>query len=32
MNKTDLINEVAIVTGTKKEAKAAVDCFFDTIA
>jgi nucleoid DNA-binding protein len=32
MNKTDLINEVAMVTGTKKEAQAAVDCFFDTIA
>jgi nucleoid DNA-binding protein len=32
MNKTDLVNEVAMVTGTKKEAQAAVDCFFDTIA
>ena len=32
MNKTDLVNEVAKVTGTKKEAQAAADCFFDTIA
>jgi nucleoid DNA-binding protein len=32
MNKTDLVNEVAMVTGTKKEAQAAVDCFFNTIA
>jgi len=31
MNKTDLVNEVAKVTGTKKEAQAAVDCVFDTI-
>jgi nucleoid DNA-binding protein len=31
MNKTDLINEVAMVIGTKKEAQAAVDCFFHTI-
>ena len=31
MNKGDLINEVAKVTGTKKEAQAAVDCVFDTI-
>ena len=26
MNKGDLVNEVAKVVGTKKEAKAAVDC------
>lgn len=31
MNKGDLINEVAKVVGTKKEAQAAVDCVFDTI-
>ena len=31
MNKADLINEVAKVVSTKKEAKAAVDCIFDTI-
>jgi nucleoid DNA-binding protein len=31
MNKGDLVNEVAKVTGTKKEAQAAVDCVFDTI-
>ena len=31
MNKTDLVDEVAKVTGTKKEAQAAVDCVFDTI-
>jgi DNA-binding protein HU-beta len=31
MNKGDLINEVAKVTGTKKEAQAAVDCVFDAI-
>jgi len=31
MNKGDLVNEVAKVVGTKKEAKAAVDCIFDTI-
>jgi len=31
MNKTDLVNEVAKVVGTKKEAKAAVDCVFSTI-
>ncbi len=29
MNKGDLVNEVAKVTGTKKEAQAAVDCVFD---
>ena len=32
MNKGDLVNEVAKVVGTKKEAQAAVDCLFDTIA
>jgi len=31
MNKGDLINEVAKVVGTKKEAQAAVDCILDTI-
>jgi nucleoid DNA-binding protein len=31
MNKTDLVNEVAMITGTKKEAQAAVDCFFARI-
>jgi nucleoid DNA-binding protein len=31
MNKTDLVNEVAKVVSTKKEAQAAVDCVFDTI-
>ena len=31
MNKGDLINEVAKVLSTKKEAKAAVDCIFDSI-
>ena len=31
MNKADLINEVAKVVGTKKEAQAAVDCVFSTI-
>jgi hypothetical protein len=28
VNKADLINEVANLTGTKKEAQAAVDRFF----
>jgi nucleoid DNA-binding protein len=32
MNKMDLVNEVAKVVSTKKEAQAAVDCIFDTIA
>ena len=32
MNKGDLINEVAKVVGTKKEAQAAVDCVFSTIS
>jgi nucleoid DNA-binding protein len=31
MNKGDLINEVAKVVNTKKEAKAAVDCVFSSI-
>ena len=31
MNKEDLINEVAKVTSTKKEAQAAVDCIISTI-
>jgi DNA-binding protein HU-beta len=31
MNKADLINEVAKVVSTKKEAQAAVDCVVDTI-
>ena len=31
MNKTDLVNEVAKVVSTKKEAQAAVDCVFSTI-
>jgi nucleoid DNA-binding protein len=31
MNKADLVNEVAKVTGTKKEAQAAVDCVFEAI-
>ena len=31
MNKGNLVNEVSKVTGTKKEAKAAVDCIFSTI-
>lgn len=31
MNKGDLITEVAKVVGTKKEAKAAVNCIFETI-
>ncbi|MCF8083867.1 MAG: HU family DNA-binding protein [Deltaproteobacteria bacterium] len=32
MNKGDLVNEVAKVVSNKKEAQAAVDCVFDTIA
>ena len=32
MNKGDLVNEVAKVVNTKKEAQAAVDCVFSTIA
>lgn len=32
MNKGDLINEVAKVVGSKKEAQAAVDCVFTSIA
>jgi len=31
MNKGDLVNEVAKAVNTKKEAQAAVDCFFSTI-
>ena len=31
MNKGDLINEVAKVVSTKKEAQAVVDCIFSTI-
>ena len=31
MNKGDLINEVAKVVNTKKEAQEAVDCVFSTI-
>jgi len=31
MNKTDLVNEVAGVVNTKKEAQAAVDCVFASI-
>ena len=31
MNKGDLINEVAKVVSTKKEAQAAVDCVFSTV-
>ena len=32
MNKSDLINEVAKVVSTKKEAQEAVDCVFSSIA
>jgi nucleoid DNA-binding protein len=31
MNKSDLVDEVAKIIGTKKEAQAAVDCLFHTI-
>jgi len=31
MNKGDLVNEVAKVVNTKKEAQAAVDCIFSSI-
>ena len=31
MNKSDLINEVVKVIGTKKAAREAVDCIFSTI-
>ena len=31
MNKGDLVNEVAEVVGTKKDAQAAVDCVFSSI-
>lgn len=32
MNKGDLVNEVAKVVGTKKEAQAAVECIFSSIS
>lgn len=32
MNKEDLVEDVAKVVNTKKEAQAAVDCVFSTIA
>jgi nucleoid DNA-binding protein len=32
MNKGDLVNEVAKVVNTKKEAQEAVDCVFSTIS
>ena len=32
MNKTELINEVAKVVSTKKDAQLAVDCIFSTIS
>ena len=31
MNKGDLVNQVAKVVSTKKEAQAVVDCVFDSI-
>ena len=31
MNKGDLVNQVAKVVNTKREAQAAVDCVFDSI-
>ena len=31
MNKGDLVNEVAKIVNTKREAQAAVDCVFSTI-
>jgi DNA-binding protein HU-beta len=31
MNKADLVDEVMKIANTKKEAQAAVDCFFETI-
>jgi len=31
MNKGDLVNEVAKVLGTKKDAQAALDCILETI-
>ena len=31
MNKGDLVNEVAKVVGTKKDAQASVDCIFSSI-
>jgi DNA-binding protein HU-beta len=32
MNKGDLVNDVSKVVGTKKDAQAAVDCVFTSIA
>lgn len=32
MNKADLVEEVAKVVNTKKEAQAAIDCVFSTIS
>ena len=32
MNKQDLVNEVAKVVGTKKDAQSAVDCVISTIS
>jgi nucleoid DNA-binding protein len=32
MNKTDLINKVADIVGTQKQAKEAVDCVFKAIS
>ncbi len=32
MNKGDLVNQVAKVVNTKREAQAAVDCVFDSIS
>ena len=32
MNKKDLVNEVAKVVSTKKEAQAAVDCILSSIS
>jgi len=31
MNKGDIVNEVAKVVSTKKEAQAAVECFFQPL-
>lgn len=31
MNKSDLINAVAEVVGTKKDAQAAIDCILETV-
>ena len=32
MNKGDLVNEIAKVVGTKREARVAVDCVFSSIS